>query len=550
MLDDFDFTKIQDLDAARKRIKVLLNLVEELKGESDKLRGEIQRLRDEINRMKGEQGKPKIKPNKKKDPKDWSSNKERHKAKKHKKKSKRDRINTDRTEELDVDQKLLPPDAEFKGYEEVVVQDIKIQTNNILFRKKKYYSPSEGKTYIATLPRGYDGEFGPALKAWVTTLYFGCNMSEPKILEFLSEAGTIISSGQLSNLLIKKQDRFHAEKDAVYEAGLGSSPWQEIDDTGMRVNGRNQYCQILCNPLYTAYFTTKNKTKRTVLDVLRNFREPTFLLNAATFAYFERIRLAQRLVVTLRTFPQDRVMSKEEFLGLLGERLPPLGPHQLARILEGTGVAAYHAETQFPIVQLLLCDDAKQFKNLTEELALCWVHDGRNYKKLSPAIKYHQELIDSFLKRYWAFYRRLLDYKATPTVQFRTTLEQQFDELFSTQTGYYALDVRINATQDNKKCLLKVLEHPEILLHNNPAELGARQRVRKRDVSFGTRTKDGTKAWDTFMTLAATTKKLGISFFKYIYDRISGAYQLPSLAEVITQQAQGLCLGASWNQGP
>jgi hypothetical protein len=31
--------------------------------------------------------------------------------------------------------------------------------------------------------------------------------------------------------LIKDQDSFHAERDAVYEAGLRSSPWQHTDDT-------------------------------------------------------------------------------------------------------------------------------------------------------------------------------------------------------------------------------------------------------------------------------------------------------------------------------
>ena len=77
-----------------------------------------------------------------------------------------------------------------------------------------------------------------------------------------------------------------------------------------------------------------------------------------------------------------------------------------------------------------------------------------------------------------------------------------------------------------------VLEHPEVPLHNNPAELGARKRVRKRDVSFGTRSKDGIKAWDTFMTLATTAKKLQISFYKYIYDRVSCAYEMPHLADL------------------
>ena len=82
-----------------------------------------------------------------------------------------------------------------------------------------------------------------------------------------------------------------------------------------------------------------------------------------------------------------------------------------------------------------------------------------------------------------------------------------------TVTGYNALDERIAKTHAKKGCLLMALAHPEIPLHNNPAELGARARVRKRDVSFGPRTREGAQAWDTFMTLAETATKLGVSFY-------------------------------------
>ena len=95
-----------------------------------------------------------------------------------------------------------------------------------------------------------------------------------------------------------------------------------------------------------------------------------------------------------------------------------------------------------------------------------------------------------------------------------------------------------------------VLDHPEIPLHNNPAELGARTRVRKRVVSFGTRTEDGTKAWDTFMSLSATAKKLGINFYSYLSDRISGAFKIPNLADVISQRAKEFDLAASWDNSP
>ena len=73
-----------------------------------------------------------------------------------------------------------------------------------------------------------------------------------------------------------------------------------------------------------------------------------------------------------------------------------------------------------------------------------------------------------------------------------------------------------------------------------------RRRVRKRDVSFGPRTEDAKCAWDTFATLVATTKKLGVSFYHYIYDRVSGTDRIPNLADLIEQRAQHLNLGASW----
>lgn len=89
---------------------------------------------------------------------------------------------------------------------------------------------------------------------------------------FFHDAGVHISAGQLSNFLIENQTAFHAEKDAVYEAGLRSSPWQHVDDTVMRVNGQNQYCHIVCNPFYTAYFTMEKKNRLTVIDVLSQKR--------------------------------------------------------------------------------------------------------------------------------------------------------------------------------------------------------------------------------------------------------------------------------------
>jgi cellulose synthase/poly-beta-1,6-N-acetylglucosamine synthase-like glycosyltransferase len=67
-------------------------------------------------------------------------------------------------------------------------------------------------------------------------------------------------------------------------------------------------------------------------------------------------------------------------------------------------VAAYHAQTDWPVIRLLVGDDAPQWNWLTEELALCWVHEGRHYKKLVPTIAVHREALSTFLTEFWDYY--------------------------------------------------------------------------------------------------------------------------------------------------
>ena len=44
-----------------------------------------------------------------------------------------------------------------------------------------------------------------------------------------------------------------------------------------------------------------------------------------------------------------------------------------------------------------------QFTWITEELGLCWVHEGRHYKKLFPYVAQHQKLLEDFLGDFWDF---------------------------------------------------------------------------------------------------------------------------------------------------
>jgi len=546
MLDDLDLSAIQD-ERARALLVRLLNLIEDLSADLRAAQEEIQRLRDENNHLKGEQGKPTVKPNTTPpDSTDHSSERERRQPTERVKRAKRGTITIDREQTLRIDRTTLPPDAEFKGYEDVVVQDLVIRTDNVLFHKEVFYAPSASQSYRAPLPRGYSGEFGPGVKALALVLYFGCLMSEAKIRELFVNVGIQIAEGTISNLLIKDQDAFHAEQDAVYQAGLRSSPWQHIDDTSTRVNGQNHHCQIVCNPLYTAYHTTAAKDRLTIIDVLRNGQPRTFRLNAEALGYLDQVHLSRITRQHLLQLPWEQDLDEATLERWLTDHLPHLGDQQRKWIGDALAVAAYHAQTEWPVVRLLVCDDAPQFTWVTADLALCWIHEGRHYKKLTPWVDVHRAALDDFLTDFWDFYDDLLAYRERPTASERVRLTAAFDTLCATETDYWALNDRIAKTRAKKAALLLVLAHPEIPLHNNPAELGARQRVRKRDVSFGPRTPEGATAWDTFMSLADTTRKLGVSFYHYIHDRVTGANQLPALADLIDARAHELNLGASW----
>src|SRR5215831_10593302 len=547
MLGDLDLSSLADA-RAHELVQQLLNVLEDVMATLRAAQAENQRLRDEINRLKGEQGAPAIKANTPQPPpKDHSSEQERRKPKTWSKDRKTDRIAIDREQVVQVDPTHLPPDAVFKGYEDVVVQDVSFRTDNVLFHKEKFYSPSQHTTYLASLPEGYRGQFGPGIKSLALALYFGAQMSEPKVAELLRSVGVQISDGQVSNLLIKDQTAFHEEKDALYQAGLASSPWQHLDDTSTRVNGQNGYCHIVCNPLYTAYFTTAAKDRLTILDVLTNHRPRRFLVHAEALGFMAACGLSAVRRQQVEHLPSGTIVDEATMQALLEEHLPSLGPQQQKWILDATAVAAYHADLEFPVVRLLVCDDAPQFTVVTEELALCWVHEGRHYKKLVPYVPAHRTLVEDCVQHFWTYYDQLLAYREQPMLEAAARLDGEFEALFSTVTGYQALDERIAKTRTKKSCLLMVLAHPELPLHNNPAELGARARVRKRDVSFGPRTREGATAWDTFMTLAATATKLGVSFYHYIHDRVSGAFQMPSLASLIAERAKVLNLGASWD---
>src|SRR5439155_26441259 len=144
-----------------------------------------------------------------------------------------------------------------------------------------------------------------------------CLVSEAKIRELFTNVGVQIAEGTISNLLIKDHATLHAEADALYQAGLRSSPWQQIDDTGTRVNGQNQHCQIVCNPLYTHSPTTATKDRLAVLDVLCAGQPRLFRLNAEALGYLDQVKLSQVTRQRVHALPWDQDLDEPTLNRLL-----------------------------------------------------------------------------------------------------------------------------------------------------------------------------------------------------------------------------------------
>ncbi len=542
-IPDVNLDAIPD-PATRQLVGQLLNLIETLAADNAALRLEVRQVRDENARLKGGSGKPDVKPPVPPAPPNHSSEAERRTRTPRGKPKKNATLTITREQRCLVDPATLPPDAIRHDTAEVIVQDLLLQPEVIRFVREVWLVPSTGQTITAPLPDGYHGGFGPHIRALTLALGHGANVSQPALLTFLQDAGVAIGTGTIARWLADHTDQWHDEALAIHRAGLASSAWQATDQTSTRVDGQNEVCHVLGNAYFTSYHTRPGGTRQDVLAVLWG-QEPVFRLNDDALAWLAVTSLSPRLQARLLLLlPWERDLSASELARRLEEGGVHLSTQQRQQVGDALAVAAYHAQTAMPIVRWLLSDDATVYHDITDVHALCWVHDGRHYAKLSPVVARHQTVLADFRRDYWAFYRELVAYRVEPTATERTRLSEAFDALVAQRTGYQELDARIAKTAANRVLLLAVLDHPELPLHNNAMELAARRRVRKRDVSFGPQSRAGARAWDTFQTISATAAKLGVRLYHYLCDRLQHPNTTPSLAEHIGERSRTAALSA------
>ena len=186
---------------------------------------------------------------------------------------------------------------------------------------------------------------------------------------------------------------------------------------------------------------------------------------------------------------------------------------------------------------VILSDDAGQFNIPFLTHALCWIHEERHIKKLIPTTESYRAIQEKALDDFWNLYRTIKEYKKDPTLELKNLIQILFDDLFKRKTGYILLDKVLQRAFLKKKELLVVLERTDIPLHNNGSETDIREYVKRRKVSGGTRSLSGQQSRDTFASVKKTCRKLGLSFYTYLKDRLCGTFKIAKLGSLIEEAA-------------
>ena len=434
----------------------------------------------------------------------------------------------------------LPADAReqgwrFKGYADYVVQELVIEARNIRYRLEEWQGP-DGQWLRGKLPASVNGHFGPELVSYVLHQHHHQHVTQPLLLEQLHEFGIEISAGQLSHLLTQEQELFHQEKAQVLEAGLQVSHYLQTDDTGARHDGKNGYCTYIGNEFFAWFESTQSKSRVNFLSLLRAGHQD-YVLNAGALAYMAQHKLPQAKLNLLqegRSFEDKQAW--EEYLKSVGISAPR---HRLIAT-EGALVGSLLARG-FPVDMGI----ASRRCRAVQRVPPCPVLDPcakRNINKLVPLNDTHAKQIAWVRCQIWDLYADLKAYKTDPRLQnptFQEEIRQRFRELCRTRTAYQTLNghlKRLLASQDE---LLRVLEDPRLPLHNNLSERDIREYVKRRKISGSTRSDEGRRCRDTFTSLKKTCRKLGISFWQYLRDRVSRSNAIAPLGEAVRAAAAG-----------
>ena len=525
-------------------VEALLVLIDTQQQRIRQLEETVQQLRDEIAVHKGQKPRPQIAPSRLETPPPKPPPAPGDKRPGWHKRSKTATFAT--PVEVKIPFPDPPPGSTSKGYEQYYVQELLIHAQVTRYLRERILTP-DGQTLLAPLPDDVlpGDHFGPVLQGYILYQYHHCNVTQPLLLEQLREFGIDISAGQLNRILTENKDGFHQEKAEVLAAGLQTASYIGVDDTTARHDGKNGYCTAIGNDLFAYFESTDSKSRLNFLTVLRGV-STAYTINEVALGYWQKQQLPQGWIASLHAGPSQLAdaaawQAHLQALGITAER------HVLIAT-EGALLGQLIEQGASPEL-VILSDGAPQFDLLVH--AACWVHAERPLARLVPYTEEHRAEIERLRDQIWELYKDLKAYRDKPDAAAKAPLEGRFDALVNQKTNYpSSIGSVLKEMRGHKADLLRVLERPEVPLHNNGSESIIRGYVKTRKISGSTRSAAGRRCRDTFASLKKTCRKLGMSFWAYLSDRVRGLGQIPRLAERIRQKAQEMAAGKALAASP
>jgi hypothetical protein len=486
-------------------------LLDKQSGEIVELKQTVAALREENARLKGLKGRPNIKPS------GMDKGTAPAKPAKDSKRRGRGKVIPQVQVEDAVIRVEIPAGSIFKGHEPFLVQDLVISAKATCYLRERWITP-DGRTILAPLPEGTLGHFGPELRRFVLVQYHQGQSTMPRLLALLRSVGVSISKRQLVRLLNENHEALIAEAQDVLRAGLETSSWVSVDDTGARHAGKNGFCTQIGNEWFTWFRTRSSKSRMNFLDLLRA-GHTDYVLNDAAYGYMCEHGLPAPSIAVLAAGPQTRFADQAAWLShldRLGFTALKVTPNPVQVATEGALWGSVQAH-EFLCDAVILSDDAGQFN--VGRHALCWVHAERLVHKLDTFNDKHRAAQTRVRGLIWDFYADLKVYQLKPTKRRVRELRSRFDRIFLRRTGFVTLDRLLARLHANKAELLMVLERPQIPLHTNGSENDIRCHVTRRKISAGTRSEVGRDCRDAFLSLAKTCDKLGLAVWDFLGSR-------------------------------
>jgi hypothetical protein len=298
--------------------KALRQLVSDLAGKINRLEQEVERLRldnsnlhvanqalkDEIARLKHLPPRPPFKPSgMEKATQQQTTGPGRRPGRG----AKRDRVTREVTLRVEV-----PPGSRFKGYKTVVRRDLILAAEVVRYKRERWVTP-EGQTIIAPLPVGVTGGFGPGVRRFCLALHTQGQVTTERLTDLLNGIGLSISKREIVRLLTSDLETFAQEDHAVLEAGLMSSPYITVDDTGARHARRPGVTTQIGGERFCVFRTGRSKSRLNFLSLLRAGHED-YVVNEATLDYLRRQPVEAAVIARVTTLQGQVFRSQMDWL--------------------------------------------------------------------------------------------------------------------------------------------------------------------------------------------------------------------------------------------